>query len=141
MKTKAIVKDQIEIDAPIATVWKVLTRTEYYRQWDELPEDFSAEVLSKDDIIEWEGYSKMTVTECKENDVLKLDLYLPRVDMDPSEYDVSYAFYLSEKDGKTQLNFIIGDFSPLPDAQSYYDATIEFVNTAKNKIKALAEES
>lgn len=60
--------------------------------------------------------------------------------MDPSEYDVSYVFYLSEQDDKTQLNLVIGDFSPLPDAQSYYDATIEFANTAKSKIKSLAEE-
>lgn len=72
MKIKTIVKDQIEINAPIAKVWEVLTQTEYYRQWDELP-DFSAEVLSKGDVVGWAGYSRMTVAECKENEALKLD--------------------------------------------------------------------
>ena len=140
MENETTVKDQIEINASIDKVWDVLTQTKYYKEWDDLPENFLAEKFSKGDVIEWVGYLRMTVVELKRNEVLKMKLFLPKVNLDPSKYDISYSFYLSGQCGKTQLNFIIGDFSPLPDAKSYYDATIEFVNLAKDKIKALAEQ-
>ncbi|MCE7057703.1 SRPBCC domain-containing protein [Algoriphagus sp. AGSA1] len=136
----AIVKDQIEINAPIEKVWDVLTKAEYYRQWDDLPESFAGEELVKGDVLEWEGFSRMTVVECKKHEELKMKLFLPKVNLDPSKYDITYSYYLSGQGDKTQLNFSIGDFSPLPDAKSYYDATIGFLNTAKEKIKTLAEE-
>lgn len=136
---KAIVKDQVEINAPVEKVWNILTQTKYYKQWDDLPEGFSGDKLKKGDVIEWQGYSKMTVTECKENEQLKLSLILPKVDLNPNEYDVAYAYHVAEKDGKTLLNFEIGDFSPLPDPKQYVDASEEFVNSAKKKIKELAE--
>ncbi|TGL40796.1 hypothetical protein EHQ45_03260, partial [Leptospira bourretii] len=58
--------------------------------------------------------------------------------LDPSEYDVSYKYFLSTNED-TVLKFEIGDFSPLPNSQDYYDSTVEWLNTAKVKIKELAE--
>lgn len=137
---KLIVTDQIEIKASSERVWEVLTKTEYYKQWDDLPEHFQSERLEMGSIIEWEGYSKMTVTEYVPKKRFKMALFLPKVSLDPAEYDVSYLFLIKEEKENTLLSFKIGDFSPLPDGESYYEASIEFVETAKNKIKALAEE-
>jgi uncharacterized protein YndB with AHSA1/START domain len=137
--TKQFIIDQVEINAPAEKVWEVLTKTEYYKQWDELPEDFTAESLEPGSVIEWEGYSIMTVTKFEINAELKFSLSLPKEALKPGEYDVSYRYTLTNSGNKTILSFEIGDFSPLSDPQKYYDATIEFVETAKMKIKNLAE--
>ncbi len=47
---------------------------------------------------------------------------------------------MNEKDGKTILTFEIGDYSKLPKAKDYYDASLEWVQTAKQKIKELSEQ-
>lgn len=139
MNSKFIITDQIEIDAPAEKVWQVLTKAEYYRQWDDLPVDFTAKELKLGDSIEWEGYSRLTVTDWEVNKKLRMSLFLPRLDMNPNAYDVTYAYYLDDREDGTRLTIEIGDFSPLPDAQSYVDNTLEFVEVAKGKIKALAE--
>ncbi|HTF03971.1 MAG TPA: SRPBCC domain-containing protein [Bacteroidia bacterium] len=135
------ITDHIQIAAPKEKVWEVLTTPEFMKQWDELPENYSGGNLQLNSTIEWEGYSKLTVTDFKENEILKLNMYLPKLSLDPSQYDVSYTYRLTESNGITTLNFEIGDFSPLPDPQNYMDATLEFVHGAKEKIKELAENS
>lgn len=140
MKNQAIVKDSVEIDAPVGHVWEVLTKTKYYRQWDDLPEGFTADELTKGAVIDWEGHSILTVVECRENEQLILSMVMPKLDLAPSDYDVSYVFSLTEKNGKTQLSFEIGDYSPLPNPKEYVKNTKEFVNAAKKKIKELAEQ-
>ncbi|MDR8390445.1 SRPBCC domain-containing protein [Aliifodinibius sp. S!AR15-10] len=139
MEEKLTVKDQIEINASKEKVWEVLTYTKYYKQWDELPEDFSEDKLRLGSIIEWEGYSKMTVRTFEPNNHLDISLYLPRVDLSEDAYDVSYSFKLSRKNDQTILTIKIGDFSPLPKAQDYYQASVEFADKAKKKIKELSE--
>ncbi|WP_244310396.1 hypothetical protein [Leptospira noumeaensis] len=89
-------------------------------------------------VVEWEGHARMVVTEFDELKTLKLNLYLPKVKLDPSDYDVSYRYTLTKEDDAV-LKFEIGVFSPLPDAKDYYESTIEWLNIAKVKIKTLAE--
>lgn len=140
MSQKLIATDQIEIEAPLEKVWQVLTHTKYIKQWDDLPEGFDEASLKKGSIIEWEGYSKMTVVEYDPKRCLKLSLYLPKVKLKPADYDVSYTYKLSTEDDLTILDIEIGDFSPLPEAQVYYETSVEFAETAAEKIKELAEE-
>ncbi|HEY5825371.1 MAG TPA: SRPBCC domain-containing protein [Cyclobacteriaceae bacterium] len=134
-----IVKDQIEINASREEVWEVLTNPDFIKQWDELPENYSGEPLKLNSVIEWEGYSRLIVTEFVPASKLKLSMFLPRVALDASKYDVSYQYSLSGEDSSAVLAFEIGDFSTLPNAQDYYDASLTFVQTAKEKIKELAE--
>lgn len=47
----------------------------------------------------------MTIVECVWNEVLKLVLFLPRVKLDPSEYDVSCRNFLTNKENDTMLTF------------------------------------
>lgn len=136
---KQFIIDQVEINAPVEKVWEVLTKTAYYKQWDELPEDFTAERLEPGSIIRWEGYSIMTVTRFEVNKELKFSLELPKETLKPGQYDVAYRYTLESSGDKTILSFEVGDFSPLSDPQKYYDATIEFVEAAKMKIRDLAE--
>ena len=137
---KLIVKDQIEIDASKEKVWDVLTNPEFIKQWDDIPENYSGGHLKLGSVIEWEGYSKMTVTAYDEPNKLKMNLYLPKVELEPAQYDANYIYVLAEKNGKSILTFEIGDYSKLPKAKDYYDASVEWVQTAKQKIKALSEQ-
>lgn len=134
-----IVKDKIEINASKEKVWDVLTNPDFIKQWDDIPENYSGGHLQLDSIIEWEGFSKMTVTEIDKPNMLKMNLFLPKVELKPTQYDVNYKYVLTEINNKTILSFEIGDFSQLPKAKDYYDASLEWVQTAKQKIKELSE--
>lgn len=139
MKTELVVKEKAEINASKEEVWEVLTKAEYYRQWDSLPAEFHEDRLQKGSVIDLEGGSKLTVIELKENEELVMSLELPQISLNRDEYDVKYSFSLSSKDDLTVLNIGIGDFSPLPGSQEYVLAGTQFAKLAKLKIKQLAE--
>ena len=134
-----IVKDQIQINASKDKVWEVVTNPEFIKQWDDIPENYSGGPLKLNSILECEGHSKLTVTEFEKNHTLKMKLYLPKVDLDISKYDVNYSYVLTGNDNTTILNFEIGDFLPLPDSQNYFDTSLEWIKAAKQKIKELSE--
>lgn len=127
---------QIAINASPEKVWEVLTQPDHIRQWDDVPESYVGGQLAPGSVLEWEGYSRLTVTTCQE---LALKMYLPQVSLDPSAYDVQYRYGLSGGAGHTVLHIEVGDFAPLPNAQSYLEATREWIETARQKIKELAE--
>ena len=79
---KLIVKDQIEINASKEKVWEVLTNPDFIRQWDDIPENYSGGHLQLNSVIEWEGYSKITVIEFDKPNKLKMNLYLPKVELE-----------------------------------------------------------
>ena len=137
---KLIVKDQIEIKASKEKVWEVLTNPDFIKQWDDLPENYPGGHLKLGSVIEWDGYSKMTVTEFDKTNKLKMNLYLPKVELEPTEYDTNYIYTLTEKSENTFLSFEIGDYSKLPKGKDYYEASLEWVQTAKQKIKDLSEQ-
>lgn len=139
MSTPSIVSHSVIINAPAERVWKVLTTAEYIRQWDEVPEDFKEETVTLGSVIEWTGYSKMTVTAFEPLYKLKFSLFLPKVELPPENYDVSYVYELKTSQGETILLITIGDFSPLPKAEDYYQASVEFAETSARKIKELSE--
>ncbi|EOQ89611.1 hypothetical protein LEP1GSC202_1108 [Leptospira yanagawae serovar Saopaulo str. Sao Paulo = ATCC 700523] len=130
--------NQISINAPIQKVWDILTNPKFIKEWDDIPENYTGGLLTLNSVIEWEGHAKMVVTEFEEMKILKLNLYLPKVNLVPSQYDVSYRYSL-KSNGEIVLDFEIGDFSPLPNSQDYYESSIEWLKMAKLKIKELAE--
>lgn len=133
------VTDRIEINATTGKVWEILTQSQYIRQWDELPDEFSENQLRLGSIIKWPGFSKLTVTTFDIGSELRLSLELPRVAMKPSEYDISYRYLLTASGDRTILDIAIGDFAPIPNPQSYVDASLEFVQNSKAIIQQLAE--
>lgn len=47
MTDKLIVNDEILIEASPARVWEVLIKPKYVAKWDELPENYPTEDMSK----------------------------------------------------------------------------------------------
>jgi uncharacterized protein YndB with AHSA1/START domain len=139
MSKSLIVQHSIRIDAPLDRVWEVLTKPQYIRQWDELPEDFGDYEISPATIIEWPGYSKLSVVEFELNKKLRYALYVPAWN-DESINNIGYTYSLSVDDnGYTWLAVEIGDFAILNEGDKYYDESFTFGQTASQKIKELAE--
>lgn len=139
MSKSLVVKNNIRIDAPVTRVWEVLTKPEYIRQWDELPEDFGDYEVHPATIIEWPGHSRLRVIDFEINKKLRYSLYVPAWN-DENFTNVGYTYTLSsDQDGNTWLGIEIGDFALLTESVKYYDASIEFGQTASQKIKELAE--
>ncbi|WP_294821327.1 hypothetical protein [uncultured Flavobacterium sp.] len=139
MSKSLVVKNNIRIDAPVTRVWEVLTKPGYIRQWDELPEDFGDYDIHPATVIEWPGYSKMSVVEFELNKKLRYSLYVPAWN-DESISQVGYTYSLSvDDDGYTWLGIEIGDFALVTESGKHYDDSIAFGQTASQKIKELAE--
>lgn len=139
MNKSLIVKKSIRINATVKRVWEVLTKAHYIRQWDELPEDFGDFEISPATIIEWPGYAKMQVIEFRLNEHLRYSLQVPAW-KDENVTNVGYTFSISSDDeGHTQLTIEVGDFALVTEGQKYYDSSIDFGETASQKIKKLAE--
>lgn len=139
MSKSLIVNNNIRIDAPVARVWEVLTKPEYIRQWDSLPEDFGDYEIHPATVIEWPGYSKMQVVEFELNKTLKYSLFVPAW-KDEEITNVGYTYNLSvDENGYTWLGIEIGDFAILTEGDKYYEESITFGETASQKIKQLSE--
>jgi uncharacterized protein YndB with AHSA1/START domain len=144
---KLYVENSTQINALPARVWEVLTKPNYIREWDDVPENFTAESLELNSEMRWHHDGKttsLTVTEMKPLEHLKLALQnsswkSPSWKSPPPQGDIAYTYTLSKQNEKTLFTIGIGDFAKLPDGQAYYDASIEFAETALPKIKALAE--
>ncbi|WP_163100057.1 SRPBCC domain-containing protein [Peribacillus alkalitolerans] len=139
MNEHLTVKSGINIMAPASKVWEVLTKSEFIRQWDDIPEGFTADSLSLGSVLEWAGYSMLTVKSFEPNKLLYLSLYSLKWDLPPSSYDIGYTYNLSTESQFTLLTVEIGDFSQLPEGEKYYQSSLEFVNIALKKIKGLSE--
>lgn len=139
MNQALIVRSEIAIDAPVSKVWEVLVAPKYIRQWDDLPYDFEDYYLEYGRTIEWSGSSKITVTICEPNEILKMSLYVSKWEQPPAAYDIAYTYRLANDGTITTLSIEIGDFAVLPDGVDYYNASVEFAGIAMEKIKNLSE--
>lgn len=139
MSKSLVVKNNIRIDAPVSRVWDVLTKPEYIRQWDKLPEDFGDYEIHPATVIEFPGYSKMSVVEFELNKTLRYSLYVPAWN-EESVTNIGYTYSLSvDEQGYTWLGVEIGDFAILTEGDRYYGESRSFGETASQKIKQLAE--
>ncbi len=139
MNHPLIVSNSILIDTLPERVWEVLITPQFIKQWDALPVHFGEENLHHGTVIEWPGYSRLSVVICEPFKTLKLSLYDPGWKEPPSQYDIAYTYHLTEENSQTLLNITIGDFSALPDGEKYYEESLAFANAATLKIKELAE--
>jgi uncharacterized protein YndB with AHSA1/START domain len=133
------VRKEIRIEAPVSKVWEVLIAPKYIRQWDDLPQDFEDYYLEYGKTIDWSGMTRLTVTTYEPHELLTFSLYVSKWELPPSSYDIGYRYYLSSEGDGTLLRIEIGDFSALPDGNDYYGSSIEFAETALEKIKNLSE--
>lgn len=139
MSKSLIVKNNIRIEATPSRVWEVLTKPEYIRQWDSLPEDFGDYEIHPATVINHPGYSELRVTAFEPDRLIRYSLYLPA--WKEQEIDnVGYTYSISTDDnGYTWLGIEIGDFAIVTEGDEYYQKSVSFGESASQKIKQLAE--
>lgn len=138
--TKSLtVKGDVFIEASATEVWKTLTWSRYIRQWDHLPEDYGYASIQEGSVLDWAGYSKLTVTQYIDEQELFLSLYGAKWEKPESAYKIGYHYALTPEENGTRLTITIGDFSDLPDGDAYYEASEEFLEAALEDIKKIAE--
>lgn len=139
MEKELIVKNNIRIDAPVTRVWEVLTKPEYIRLWDNLPEDFGDYEIHPATIIEYPGAAKLSVIEFELNKRLRYALFVPTWEQEDVN-NIGYTYTLSVDDnGFTWLGIEVGDFAILTEGDRYYNESVTFGETASQRIKELAE--
>jgi uncharacterized protein YndB with AHSA1/START domain len=143
------VQRSVEIDAPAMTVWDVLTRREFNSQW--APEftsgspfyidstwetgitvrwkDAEGRVLVEGQVMAREPHKLLRFTVLDVNDSSG---YQPR-----EEDGITYRLW--EKNGRTTLDIMQGDFSLMPDGAKYHELTAKTWERVLPKIKKLAE--
>jgi len=144
MTKQLIVKDEILIEATPSRVWEILTKPKFVAQWDELPEDYPSEDMTKGSQVVWElpngGKSVTTIIKAEKMKELIISLFVSKWEVQPKESDVAYRYQLEKSGNQTLLKIEIGDFSLITNGQMYYDASVEFAANSKQVIKQLAEE-
>jgi len=139
MSKSLIVENNIRIEAPVERVWEVLTKPEYIRQWDSLPEDFGDYEIHPATIIEWPESARLAVVEFELNKTLSYSLHVPTW-AEENVNNIGYTYNLStDHNGHTWLGIKIGDFAILTEGDRYYGESLTFGETASQKIKELAE--
>jgi uncharacterized protein YndB with AHSA1/START domain len=132
-------RTSILIDALPARVWEVLITPKFIKQWFDLPVHFGDKILHHGTVIEWPGYSRLSVVGCEPNKQLKFLLYDPTWPEPPAHYSIAHVYTLAEENSQTLLTLVIGDFAQLADGNKYFEDADSFANDATLKIKELAE--
>jgi len=145
MTNELIVRESIEIHAPAARVWTVLTDPGYTKQYM-----FNCEAISDwqpGSPLIWRGatngvvYVKGNIEKIEPAKLLQYTTFDPNApDLEdvPSNY-TTVTDELSESDGRTRLNVTQGDFAGVVDGEKRFgDANSGWAGVLQ-KIKALAE--
>ena len=137
----------IEINAPAARVWNVLTDPALSRQWIHKwwPE---LQVLESDwqlgDSVLWRISSgavaaRGTIWAVQPPVRLTFGFQVDRPGAPPREEQVTYR--LAERVGRTRLSVTVGDFGDSPEHERCYPGAVESWDRSLPKIKELSEKS
>jgi len=146
--SKLFVDKSIEIDAPASKVWEVLTARGDTSNW--APEfsggsPFLIESDWKPDSpVVWKDADDKTIVEGNVTaldppKLLRFTVFDVRSERPPVKEEDGITYELSEKDGKTSLHVLQGDFSAIPDGEKYRDLSAEIWDRVLLKVKELAE--
>ncbi|MFC2947453.1 SRPBCC family protein [Virgibacillus sediminis] len=138
-----IVTDEIIIHTTPSKVWEVLVQPRHIKSWDGLPDHYPDQPLKAGNELVWAlpngRYSKSTVVRAEKEKRLQLSLYVSDWEVDPAPEDILFSYELLIHEKNTRLRLRHGDFSILPNGQSYFEASTEFASVSKHRIKRLAE--
>jgi hypothetical protein len=70
---------------------------------------------------------------------LRFTVFDVRSDRPPAKEEDGITYELIEKDDKTRLHILQGDFSAMPDGEKYRDLSAEIWDRVLLKVKELAE--
>src|SRR5579859_8181854 len=126
------VRQSIEINAPAAAVWRVLTERELTSNWvrefsgayGELASDWKlgSPVLWRD--ADGKVFVEGNVTAIEPFKKLRFTVFDTRSERIPVGAEDGITFTLSEQNGRTRLSVTQGDFGKMPDGEKYYNMTI-----------------
>ena len=150
MSEPLIITNTIQIDAPRAQVWDVLTnpaKTKLYMYGCEVITDWKP-----GSTIFWDGEYEGQVTRFVKGHVVEYrpEEYLAYTVIDPNNAEVpdipenylTVTYALEEKDGKTTLTVTQGDYAGVADGQKRYEDSMaaDGWNSILASIKSVVEE-
>jgi uncharacterized protein YndB with AHSA1/START domain len=118
----------ILINAPAAAVWNVIVSPSRWQNWMLVEAELDeGTVVRKGSKLFYrnehgETYLTGTVTTVKPPYRLVAELVDVSWHRKPEPGEVTFAFALMEHDGRTQVDFSLGDLSIDPDGQAWHDA-------------------
>jgi uncharacterized protein YndB with AHSA1/START domain len=145
---KLFVEKTIEINAPAAKVWDVLTRRELTGEWAPAfsgGAEFSIEsdwklgspVLWKDQdgrvIVEG------NVTALEPDRFLRFTVFDVRGEKPPVTEEDGITYELTEQSGKTTLRLLQGDFAVMAEGEKYHRLSAQVWDRVLPRVKELAE--
>lgn len=147
---KLFVDKTFEINAPASKVWDVLTISEYNSHW---ATEFSSggpqfrleSTWELESPVLWKGQDgtvivEGNVTALQRNKLLRFTVFDVRSPERPTVTDEDgITFKLTERNGKTTLHILQGDFSVMTDGEIYRDASAEIWDKVLPKVKEMAE--
>ena len=146
--SKLFVDKSIEIDAPVSKVWEVLTARRYTSNWAPEFSGGSPLLIESDwklgNPVVWKDAEDRTIVEgtvtaLDPPKLLRFTVFDVRSERPPVKEEDGITFELSEKDDKTRLHVLQGDFSAMPDGEKYRDLSAEIWDRVLLKVKELAE--
>ena len=146
--SKLFVDQSIETNAPASKVWDVLTKPEYTSEW--APEFSGGSPFhiesdwSPGSPVSWKNSDGKTIVEgnvtaLQPQKLLRFTVFDVRSERPPVTEEDGITYQLSEKDGKTILHVLQGDFSAIPDGEKYRDLSADVWARVLPKVKELAE--
>ncbi|WP_100489449.1 SRPBCC family protein [Sporolactobacillus pectinivorans] len=147
---KLFVDRSIEINAPAAVVWGVLTQQKYSEQWAGEFLGGNSQFYIKSDWglgspVLWidENGSPLfeeNVTALEQHKFLRFTVFdIRSQDRPPMTEEDGITYRLSKKNGKTTFQVLQGDFSVMDDGEKYCSMTKEIWDKVLPQIKKLAE--
>jgi uncharacterized protein YndB with AHSA1/START domain len=146
--SKLFVDKSIEIDAPVSKVWEVLTARRYTSTWAPEFSGGSPFLIESDwkpgSPVFWKDSEGKTIVEgnvttLEPEKLLRFTVFDVRSQRPPVKEEDGITYELSEKDDKTILHVLQGDFSVMPEGEKYRDMSAEVWARVLPKVKELAE--
>jgi uncharacterized protein YndB with AHSA1/START domain len=145
---KLFVDKSIEINSPASKVWDVLTAPEYTAEW--APEFNGGEPFHIESEwtpgrpVFWKDKTGKTIVEgnvtaLEPKKLLRFTVFDVRRARPPVAAEDGITYELSEKDSKTELHVLQGDFSTMLEGEQFRDMSAEIWAHVLPKVKGLAE--
>ena len=145
---KLFVDKSIEIDAPASKVWEVLTVRGFTSNWAPEFSGGSPFLIESDwklgSPVTWKDAEARTIVEGNVTaldppKLLRFTVFDVRSEKPPVKEEDGITYELTEKENKTRLHVLQGDFSAMADGEKYRDLSAEIWDRVLLKVKELAE--
>jgi len=128
MKRQTLIAQRsLEVAAPCACIWTVLTEPQYLRQWMEVVPEFDDDSpLRVGTLLTWrntagQAYLVGRITALEPRHRWGMELHAPDWPREALAGEVTYGFRLSETRGGVRIDFRMGDLAIDPDGEAWRD--------------------